>query len=183
MADKITLRKKWFDDVINDPNFETDEQELAYMIYAAVMYGFNGEKIDIGEVFGKEFKGLNRSMPNIYGQIDNIKNYDFGTGNKTKYDAEMIRDLRLQGLTAKQICKELGISEDKARSLTSNRGWLEAGKILTEEGQTESQKSVQKSQISVQSQTEKSDLTCTDESEKVRNGQKSVQKKSEIFQF
>ena len=149
MADerKVVLKPKWFEDVENDPNFELNKQEMAYITYAASQYGFYQEKINLGEVFGKEFARLNFIMPNIYGQIDNIKNYDPSDGGNIKYDAEAIKECRLKGMTAKEICKELGYPEDKSKSLTSNKGWIEAGKILKEksvQSKTESTESVQK---------------------------------------
>lgn len=163
MADKVTLMRKWFDDIVDDPNIDTTEQELAYMIYAAYMYGTTGEKVNIGEVFGKEFKLLNMMMPNIYGQIDNIMHYDPSNGKNVKYDAEAIKECRLRGLSAKEICVELGYPEARSRSITSNKGWIEAGKILKgmEEG-------VQKLSESVQNDFKNS-------SEKYRNVQKNTE--------
>ena len=189
----IKVMKKWFDDIWNDPNEETTEQEMAYIMYATLMYGFYGEKINIGEVFGAEFKGLNRSMPNIYGQIDNIKDYAENAGAAaSKYDSDAIKELRLKGLTAKEVCAELGYPEEKARSITSNKGWVEAGKELRQgKNARDCAGTVQKSQKSVQSyfnksqtententdsvpeNTEKSEI-CTDLSQ--TESQKSVQK-------
>ncbi len=123
---------KWLKDIKEDQNLELSEQELAYIVYAAVKYGLEGEKLNLGEVFGKEFKYLNIAMPNIYGQIDNIQGYDLG--RRTKYDSEKIKELKLKGYTAVQICEELGYDKSKARSLTSNKGWREAVQILGNKG-------------------------------------------------
>lgn len=142
MADKMIFQRKWYDAIKNDDYIETTEQEMAYILYAAMIYSFEGERIDIGEVFGKEFKGLNRSMPNIYSQIDNIKDWsDKMNEAKRKYDSDRIRELRLQGLSAREICIAEGYGEDKANNITSNRGWKEAGEILKG---NKIQKSVQK---------------------------------------
>lgn len=123
---KMTFMGKWLDDIENDPNFELTEEEKAYITYAAVKFGLTGEKINIGEVFGKEFNGLNMAMSNIYGQIDNIQSYN--PNRKTIYDENAIYELRLKGFTAVQICEELGYDVAKAKSLTSNKGWVRASK-------------------------------------------------------
>lgn len=141
---KMTVMKKWFDDILDDPNDDTTPQEMAYIMYAVLHYGLYGEKINIGEIFGQEFKGLNRAMPNIYGQIDNIKNFDPADGKKVKYDAEVVKQMRLEGLTAREIVVKLGYGEDKARSLTTTKGWKEAGRILANQKKSENTDSVQK---------------------------------------
>lgn len=167
MADerKVTLKPKWFEDVENDPNFELNKQEMAYITYAAAQYGFYQEKINIGEIFGKEFAQLNFIMPNIYGQIDNIKNYDPTNGGTIKYNADAIKECRLKGLTAKEICTELGYPIDKAGSLTSNKGWIEAGKILKEksaQNSTENTESVQTEKNIIPIKNTESVQKCTD---------------------
>ena len=174
MADKVTIMKKWINDIVEDPNVDASEQDLAYIIYAAYVYGTTGEKINIGEVFGKEFKMLNMIMPNIYGQIDNIKNYDPSDGRNAKYDADAIRECRLRGLTAKETCIELGYPEAKARSITTNKGWKEAGEILrgmetTVQNESESVLGVSKELIS--NVQKKSDLTqkLTEKDRSVQN--------------
>lgn len=143
MADKVTLMSKWFEDIKDDPNIDVTDQDLAYLIFAAAQYGFYGVKVDLGATFGREFRGLNMCMSNIYGQIDRIKGYDPREG-KLKYDHEKIKELRLQGLTAKEICEELGIPQEKAKSLSTTKGWLEAKKLLESnaEGYTEDTDSV-----------------------------------------
>ena len=144
MADKMIFQKKWYDAIKEDEYIETTEQEMAYILYAAMIYSFEGERIDIGEVFGKEFKGLNRSMPNIYSQIDNIVGWsDKMSDSKRKYDPDRIRELRLQGYKAREICEIEGYDVSKANNITSNRGWKEAGEILKEQKNPENTEFVQ----------------------------------------
>ena len=138
MANSVKLMKQWFDTIREDENLgDITEQELAYVIYAAVHYGFSSEKINIGAIFGNEFKTLNYIMPNIYSQIDNIQNYGENKV-KAKYDDEAIYNLRLEGLTAKQICERLGYDVNKANSLTSNKGWIKANKERSVQKSTDS---------------------------------------------
>ena len=171
MADGVTLMSKWFEDIKDDPNLKITDQDIAYMIFAAAQYGFYGVKVDLGETFGPEFRGLNMCMPNIYGQIDRIKGYDPRDG-KLKYDNERIKELRLEGKTAKEICEILGYPAEKAKSLTTTKGWLEAKKLLDSnaEGSTDSTDSVYDAGESLnkkieqntdfgQIQTEKADLS------------------------
>ena len=146
MADKMIFQRKWYDAIKNDEYIETTDQEMAYILYAAMIYSFEGERIDIGEVFGKEFKGLNRSMPNIYSQIDNIKDWsDKMSEAKRKYDPDRIRELRLQGYTAREICEIEGYDVNKANNITSNRGWKEAGEILKIQKNPEKSRNLEKS--------------------------------------
>ena len=149
MRDKITLKADWFNEIWEDENIgDLSEQEKAYIVYAAVQYGFSSEKINIGAIFGNEFKYLNMAMPNIYGQIDRVAEYSQTlNGNKVsqKYDDEAIKELRLQGFKAKEICEQLGYDPAKANSLTSNKGWKEAGEILKKkaaEGPSEEPKTI-----------------------------------------
>lgn len=163
MADKMTFMGKWLDDIVNDPNLiGLDNQQLAYITYATVQYGLTGNKINMGEVFGKEFSALNFAMPNIYGQVDNIQSYPEKMGAMIRYDSDAICKLRLKGMTSKEICIELGYPLEKARSITSNKGWIEAGKILAK-NKTENTKSVQKVQKC------ESDV-CTESVQKVNEG-------------
>ena len=166
MADKMTFMAKWLEDIKADKNLNVTEQELAYITYAAVIYGVSSEKINIGAIFGNDFKFLNMAMPNIYGQIDNIQNYD--PGRKIKYDSDAIKELRLQGKTAAEICEELGYDVTKANSLTSNKGWKEAGQILAQK-KKENPDSVQNLYRTVQKNTE-------------QNGTESIQKNTESVQ-
>ena len=130
-ADKMTIMKNWIDGIRNDENIDLTEQQMAYIIYAMVTYGLEGTKVNIGTVFGEEFKHLNLAMSSIYTHIDNIQNY--AEEKKTsvlKYDANRIYELRLEGYTAKEICIMEGYGEDKANNITSNKGWKLAGEEL-----------------------------------------------------
>jgi len=129
MADKMTVMRKWLDDIEADENVTLTDNDRAFIAYAILRYGLYGEKTNIGEVFGKEHGMLNYLMPNIYGQIDNIQNYK-PVDNSGKYDPKKIYELRLEGHTAKQICQELGYPVEKWRSITSNKGWTDAKKEL-----------------------------------------------------
>ena len=174
MADKVTLMKKWFDDIREDENlFDLTETDIAYLIYAAAQYGFTGEKVNLGEVFGKEYRGLNMAMPNIYGQIDRIKNFNDKVGGSIKYDSEAIKELRLKGMTALEICRELGYPAEKVKSLTSNKGWKEAGELMAAQKKNDNKNE------------EKIDRNETDFRQKIDSG---VQKNPEsidlsIFEF
>ena len=138
----MTFMKKWLDDILADENVEVTTQDLAYITYAAVQYGLTHERINKAETFGPEFRGLNYAMSNIYGQIDNIK--DYNPGRTVKYDSDAIRDLRLEGKTAKEICAILGIEENKHKSISTNKGWKEAGEILKQKN-TENTENTEKS--------------------------------------
>ena len=132
--DKVTLKRDWFDAIRNDETLGgVTEEQMAYIIYAATMYGFTGEKVNIGNVFGKEFTVLNFCMTNIYSQIDRIRVYNEEQGKANeKYDADAIRDLKVNNpqMTAREICRELDYPESKAKSITTNKGWLEAQRII-----------------------------------------------------
>lgn len=184
MADKVTVMKKWIDDIRNDENLAgVTEQELAYIIYAAVMYGLEDEKINISGLFGAEFKHLNWAMSNIWGQIDNIQGYNKNQGDiNIKYDKEAIKNLRLEGYTAKQICEKLNYPLEKARSITSNKGWIEAGEILRKK--TESvQNSDYYEEESVQ-KIQKIQTESTDSVQKNTDSWKDLsQKSAPIFDF
>ena len=143
MADKAIIMKDWIDKIVDDPYVETTPLELGCILYATCQYWWNEEMTNIGDVFGKEYASLNRSMANIYSQIDKMRNYRAEDAKAhTKYDSDQIKELRLQGHTAKEICQLLGYPESRARSLTSNKGWIEAGKELAQKSQIV-QKSVQ----------------------------------------
>ena len=132
MADTFKFQKDWYEAIVNDKYVSTTPQEMAYILYAAMQYAFNdGNPIDLGEVFGKEFGGLNRSMPNIYGQMDRIRNYERGKSSDT-YDHEAIYRLRMEGKKGKEICQILGYPLEKERSLSSTKGWKRAAKDKAE---------------------------------------------------
>lgn len=122
--DKMIFMKDWYESIISDEYVETTEQEMSYILYAAMQYCFTGEKINLGDVFGSEFRGLNRSMPNIYSQIDKIMTYNEKQGKRNqKYDNDAVEALAAQGYSQKEICRELGYDESKSNSLSSNAGY------------------------------------------------------------
>ena len=156
MADaiKVTILKEWVDELQGDELTALDEKEMAYVLYGLVKYGLTGEKTDMS-IFGQEYKSLNRSISGYYGQVDRVANFaEKMSSEKKKYDNEQIKELRLQGLTAKQICVELGYGEEKARSITTNKGWIEAGQIMAQNVTQKNTDSVSKSQKSVQKKSE-----------------------------
>ena len=126
MAETFKFQKDWYEAIVNDKYVNTTPQEMAYILYAAMQYAFNdGVPIDLGDVFGKEFGSLNRSMPNIYGQMDKIRNYEKGK-SEDKYDNDMIYQLRMEGKKGREICQILGLPLDRERSLSSTKGWIRA---------------------------------------------------------
>ena len=157
---------------------------MAYIVYAAMQYAFNdGQPIDLGETFGEQFRGLNRSMPNIYDQINRIKNYEKNK-NEEKYDNDAIYQLRMEGKTGKEICQILGYPLERERSLSSTKGWKKARedkkknteicKISVkpiEKIQIQNTESVQSNTENVQKDTESVQSVNT---ESVENVQKSV---------
>jgi hypothetical protein len=157
---------------------------MAYIVYAAMQYAFNdGQPIDLGETFGEQFRGLNRSMPNIYDQINRIRNYEKNK-NEEKYDNDAIYQLRMEGKTGKEICQILGYPLERERSLSSTKGWKRARedkKKNTEICKT-SVNSIEKIQIqnteSVQNNTENiqkdTESVQSVNTESVKNLQKSV---------
>ena len=184
MADTFKFQKDWYEAILNDKYVKTTPQEMAYIVYAAMQYAFNdGQPIDLGETFGEQFRGLNRSMPNIYDQINRIRNYEKNK-NEEKYDNDAIYQLRMEGKTGKEICQILGYPLERERSLSSTKGWKKARedkKKNTEICKT-SVKSIEKIQIqnteSVQSNTENvqkdTDSVQSVNTESVKNIQKSV---------
>ena len=184
MADTFKFQKDWYEAILNDKYVKTTPQEMAYIVYAAMQYAFNdGQPIDLGETFGEQFRGLNRSMPNIYDQINRIRNYEKNK-NEEKYDNDAIYQLRMEGKTGKEICQILGYPLERERSLSSTKGWKKARedkKKNTEICKT-SVKSIEKIQIqnteSVQNNTENvqkdTESVQSVNTESVKNVQKSV---------
>ena len=126
MADTFKFQKDWYEAIMNDKYVKTSPQEMAYILYAAMMYAFNdGKPVDLGMIFGERYEALNRSMPNIYGQMDKIKNYEKGKG-KDQYDNEAIYRLRMEGKTGREICEILGYPLERVRSLSTTKGWIKA---------------------------------------------------------
>lgn len=146
-ADKMIFQKDWYEGIVNNEYVETTEQEMAYILYAAMRYCFYDETIDLGEIFGKEFKGLNRDMSNIYTQINKIKNWSENMSSKNqKYDDPKIKELAAKGYTQKQICIELGYDESKSKSLSSAALYKEGRAIYLASKKTEVDSSVKNCQ-------------------------------------
>ena len=40
---KMVFLQSWYDAIMSDEYLETTEQEMAYILYAAMLYSFNGE--------------------------------------------------------------------------------------------------------------------------------------------
>ena len=177
MANISDSVKQWLEDIENDQYCETTPVEMGCICYATFRYIWNNEKTNMAEFFGKEFAPLNRSMSNIYSQVDRIKNFKSSENNaKIKYDAEKIKELRLQGLSAKEICEKLGYPADKSKSLTSNKGWVEAAEILKNRESTENTDSVQKIQKNTESVRKSVQIEQT---ENVQKNTESVQKQTD----
>lgn len=182
MADKVTFQKQWLEAIINDDNLDLSEQELAYIVYAAIKYGLYGEKMNIGKVFGNEFKMLNLTLPNIYSQIDNIANYKERKSEKnTKYDSEAIYELRMKGFTGKQICEALGYSVEVERNLSTTPGWVRARNDMKDLKIDNTDKNTDGIQESVKVSVTPSNFTDT-EYRSVQNSVKSVQNDTDSVQ-
>ena len=177
---KVTLKSDWFDAIREDETLGgISEEQMAYIIYAATMYGFTGEKVNIGNVFGKEFAVLNFCMTNIYSQIDRIKVYSEEQGKvNEKYDADAIKELKINNpqMTAKEICRELGYPESKAKSITTNKGWLEAQSMIKSKNIEIVQKLTDSVKKSVQKETENVQKLTDIQTESTEN----VQKKTDV---
>ena len=145
MADvtKVSILREWVEELQGDELTALNEKEMAYVLYGLVTYGLTGEKTDMS-IFGSEYKSLNRSISGYYGQIDRVMSFgEKMNSSRVKYDNEKIKELRLKGYTARQICIELEYGEDKAKSVTTTKGWIEAGQIM-KQMRTENTDSVQK---------------------------------------
>ena len=175
MSDTFKFQKDWYEAIVNDKYVKTTPQEMAYILYAAMQYAFNDKPIDLGEVFGSQFNGLNRSMANIYGQMDRIKNYE-KTKKDGAYDNDAIYRLRMEGKKGKEICQILGIPLEKQKSLSTTKGWLKAREDMKKG--TDDEEDTERNTESVQIQTESVKSVST---ESVQNVQKSV--KSTVFNF
>ena len=170
MADTFSFQKDWYEEILNDKYVKTTPQEMAYIVYAAMQYAFNeGQPIDIGEVFGEHFSGLNRAMPTIYGQIDRILKYK-KSKNEEKYNNDAIYQLRMEGKTGKEICQILGYPLERERSLSSTKGWKRARE--DKQKNTEICKKSVKSIGAIQIQNTDSVQKCT---EILQNDTESVQ--------
>lgn len=142
----ILFRKEWFEDLKN--NGGTPEQ-IAAILYGAAMYNYYGEKINLGGTFGSEYSALGLTAGGIYSQMDKIAEYK-GTNEKMKFNPEQIKKMRLKGMTQREIAEAVGATNYK--SISSNKGWIEAGEELK---RRKEDVSVQKSTENVQNVTEK----------------------------
>lgn len=131
-ADRIVFSKEWFKELQQGDDFvETTPQEIAYILYAAAIYSFTGEKTNLAETFGPEYKELNRTMSGYYGQIRRIIDSGDNQKNKNqKYNDDAITELVLKGYTQVQICQELGYDISKSKSLSSNPGYKKGRELL-----------------------------------------------------
>ena len=162
MANNIVFLEKWYEDLINDEFSPLSAEEVAYVLYAAAMYEWTGEKTNFAEVFNRG--DLNRVMAVYYPQIDSIKNYKTNmkvnpVEGKQAYDNEAIKQLAAQGISQKEICRQLGYDESRSRSLSTNRGYREGRELYLKKGSMESE--------------------SQSESKKVRNSDKLTQKVSQ----
>lgn len=188
---EIIFLKKWEDSLRNAEIDPFTEEEIAFMMYAAVHYGRDGEKTDFEKVFNR--KDLNRVFNSYYVQIDSIKDFknkqgenNVAQGNQS-YDNDAIKELAMQGYTQKEICRKLGYDEKKSRSLSSNKGYragIEIFKQLPPQQQNEL-KSKKKLEI-VSSDSKKSEkvrneseINTSDKKEEVRNLSENVRTDSE----
>ena len=146
-TDRMIFKKDWYEGIVNNQYVKTSDEEMAYILYAAMRYCFYDETTDLGEKFGKEFSGLNRDMSNIYTQIDKIKNWGEEMSQKNqKYDDPRIKELAAKGYTQKQICIELGYDPAKSKSLSSVELYKEGRAIYLASKKTESDSSVKNCQ-------------------------------------
>lgn len=177
MANNIVFLEQWKDSLINDEFAPLSEQEVAYMVYAAAIYCWTGEKTDFKEVFDRP--DLNRVMAPYYSQIDNIVNYKDNmkkvVEGKQTFDNEAIKELAAQGISQKEICRRLGYDEARSRSLSSNRGYREGRAIFMAtprslcQNQSEKSEMTQNESESVSSESEsknESELTNPDKTDK-----------------
>lgn len=177
--DKLIFMKKWYDAIMNDKIVETTPQEMAYILYAAAKYAFEGEKINFGSEFGPEFKGLGRAMPNIYSQMESIKEYgEKFQGVNQKYNDDEVRELASRGMTQKEICEELGYDSAKSKSLSSNKGYKEGRKMYLENKKLENDSFGKNSDSSL---TEVERIAKT--SEKKQEIAKTSEEKLDFFNF
>lgn len=155
-TDNIIFLKEWYEELINDEFAPLTAEEFSYILYAATMYSWNGEKTNFEETFGR--KDLNRMMAPYYAQIDKIVNYRDKSkvvkeGNQS-YDDEAIKALAAQGVTQRKICQTLGYDETKSRSLSSNRGYKEGRKLYLENMELNGRQEVRKTDKNVRNPSE-----------------------------
>ena len=174
MANNIVFLEQWKDELMGDEFAPLNEEEIAYLIYAAAIYCWSGEKTDFKEAFDRP--DLTRVMASYYTQIDNIRNYKDNmkkvVEGKQNFDSEAVKQLAAQGVSQKEICRRLGYDEARSRSLSSNRGYREGRALFMAniklESQNESELTHNESEL-VSSESEsqkKSELTDPDKTDK-----------------
>ena len=182
MANNIVFLEQWKNELMNDEFAPLTEEEIAYMVYAAAIYCWTGEKTDFQVAFNRP--DLTRVMAPYYAQIDNICNYKDNmkkvVDGKQNFDNDAIKELAAQGISQKEICRRLGYDEARSRSLSSNRGYREGRALFlagvelesqkkSELTQNESEKVIYESEI-VSSESEsknESELTNPDKTDKL----------------
>ena len=174
MASNIVFLEQWKDELMNDEFAPLTEQEVAYLVYAAAIYCWSGEKTDFEAVFNRP--DLNRVMASYYFQIDNIVNYKDNmkkvTEGKQTFDNEAIKELAAQGISQKEICRRLGYDEARSRSLSSNRGYREGRAIFMAipkslcQNKSEMTQNESESVISESESKNESELTNPDKTDK-----------------
>lgn len=183
MASNIVFLEQWKDELLNDEFAPLNEEEVAYMMYAAAIYCWTGEKTNFKEIFDRV--DLNRIMAPYYSQIDSILNYRENMRNNIRgrqsLDKEEIKKLASRGFTQRQICEELGYDVDKLKSISSNPGWKEGRAIYIASSHTENVQKVQNVQKWVQKVTE----TPTEKVQKVTESTENYSsvKESDVFDF
>lgn len=179
MASNIVFLEQWKDELLNDEFAPMNEEEVAYMMYAAAIYCWTGEKTDFKEVFDRG--DLNRVMAPYYAQIDNITNYKENlkrtVEGKQSFDNEAIKELAIQGISQKEICRRLGYDEARSRSLSSNRGYKEGRAIFMATANA----SAKLGSLIVSKNVSQKVSSESELSEKVRTDE--TDKKSETFDF
>ena len=179
MANNIVFLEQWKNELMNDEFAPLTEEEIAYMVYAAAIYCWTGEKTDFQVAFNRP--DLTRVMAPYYAQIDNICNYKDNmkkvVDGKQNFDNDAIKELAAQGISQKEICRRLGYDEARSRSLSSNRGYREGRALFLAgvelESQSESKKKSELTQneleiVSSESESKnESELTDSDKTDKL----------------
>ena len=122
----------WIKSLENDPIIGStiNETAVSMILYGLYQYGVSGEKVDLGEVFGKQFAVYNYALLGLYPQVDKMQKYSKGVNKGGKYDNDAIKELAMQGLGPKAICEQLGYDPAIAKSISTNRGYKEGKEIF-----------------------------------------------------
>ena len=179
----IIFLKNWYDELINDEFSPLSAEEMAYILYAAAMYSWEGVKTNFKDTFGRA--DLNRVMAPYYTQIDNILKYKSSSNNvavgNQSYNNFAISDLASKGFTQKEICQILGYDESKSRSLSTNKGYRE-GRALYSALPPAAKQELKEKKVEIRQQYEKSEKSEVDSSEleKLEIERSDSQKKLEV---